>query len=124
MKKHLKRMDTTSSVFGSTIIVSSMELNNICPLCSRTMIDGKSIDEHHLIPKTFKGRETITLHRICHRKLHATITEREMVKHYNTVERLLEHEEIRKFVKWVSKKDPEFYSGSKETSSRKGKRRR
>jgi len=99
-------------------------MSEICPICQREMVEGKSIDEHHLIPRTFKGKETITLHKICHRKLHSVFTEREMAKHYNTVERLLEHEEIQKFAKWVSKKDPEFYSGSKETSSRKKKRRR
>lgn len=99
-------------------------MTTICPVCQREMISGKSIDDHHLVPKTFKGKETVTVHKICHRKLHSVFTEREMAKYYNTIERLLEHEEIQKFVKWVSKKDPEFYSGSKETMSRKGKRRR
>ena len=95
-----------------------------CPICSREMIEGKSIDDHHLIPKTFKGKEIIALHKICHRKLHSVFDEREMLKYYNTVERLLENKEIQKFVKWVAKKDPEFYSGSKETTVRKKKRRR
>lgn len=96
----------------------------ICPICQREMIAGKSIDEHHLIPKTFKGTETVTVHKVCHRKLHTVFTEREMKNHYNTVELLIEHEEIKKFVKWVSKKEPEFYSGSKDTTSKKGRRRR
>lgn len=95
-----------------------------CPICDREMIEGESIDDHHLIPKAFKGKETIILHKICHRKLHASITEREMQHYYYTVERLLEHEEIQKFVKWVSKKDPEYYSGNIETTVRKKKRRR
>jgi len=95
-----------------------------CPICRREMIDGKSIDEHHLIPKAFKGKETVTIHRICHSKLHSVISEREMLKYYHTIERILENEEIQKFIKWVSKKDPEFYSSNKETASRKKKRRR
>jgi len=97
---------------------------NKCPICNRELIHGKSVDEHHLVPKTFKGKDTIMLHKICHRKLHSVITEREMKSHYNTIARLLEHEEIQKFVKWVAKKDPEFYSSSKETTNRKNKRRR
>ena len=88
------------------------------------MIPGKSIDVHHLIPKTFKGTETVLLHKICHRKLHTVFTEREMLKHYNTIERLLESEEIQKFVKWVSKKGPEFYVKNKDTKERRSKRRR
>lgn len=99
-------------------------MNKKCPICNREMIDGPSIDEHHLIPKTFKGRETILLHRICHQKLHSVFTEREMFQYYHTVDRLLENSEIQKFVKWVSKKDPEFYSTNRETKQRKAKRRK
>ena len=95
-----------------------------CPICKRELPLGKHInDHHHLIPKTFKGTEKITIHRICHRKLHSVFTEREMLKYYHTVERLLEHEEIKKFVKWVGNKDSKYYSGSKETKIRKRKRR-
>ena len=28
-----------------------------CPICNRDMIPGKSLDDHHLIPRTFKGKE-------------------------------------------------------------------
>ena len=97
---------------------------NNCPICEREMIPGKSVDVHHLIPKTFKGTETVLLHKICHTKIHTSISEREMLKHYHTIERLLEHEEIQKFVKWVSKKDPEFYTTNKDTKGRRSKRRK
>ena len=92
-----------------------------CPICKREL--GVVIDRHHLIPKTFGGKEQITLHKICHRKLHSAITEKEMEKWYNTIERILEHEEITRFVKWVARKDIDYYSGSDETVVRKGKRR-
>jgi len=93
-----------------------------CPLCNREL-GTKNVDEHHLVPKTFKGKVTVRLHKICHRKIHATFTERELLNTYNTIEALLGHETIQTFVKWVSKKDPGFYDGSKETVERKGKRR-
>jgi hypothetical protein len=88
------------------------------------MVAGPSIDEHHLIPKTFGGKDKEPVHKICHRKLHATFTEREMAKFYNTWSLLKNHPEIQKFIKWVSKKEPEFYSGSDETVVRKRKRGR
>lgn len=94
-----------------------------CPICKRELTNW-SVSSHHLIPKTFKGKETVDLHKICHRKLHSVYTEREMVKYFHTIERLLEHNEIIKFVKWVSKKNIDFYNGSKETTDRKSKRRR
>jgi len=99
-------------------------MTNNCPICNREMIAGKSIDEHHLIPKAFKGTEKVLLHKICHRKLHTVFTEREMQHHYHTIERLLENEEIQKFVKWIKNKDPEFYVKTKDTKERRSKRRR
>jgi hypothetical protein len=96
----------------------------ICQLCNRELILGPSVDEHHLIPKTFKGTETVLLHKICHRKIHATFTERELANYYKTIDLLLSHYEIEKFVKWVSKKDPEYYDISKETNHRKNKKLR
>jgi len=95
----------------------------ICPLCKRPMPEG-SYNEHHLIPITFKGTEKVTLHIVCHDKLHHTLSEREMQHHYHTIERLLEHEEIQKFIKWVSKQPTDYYSHHKDTRDRKRKRRR
>lgn len=93
-----------------------------CPLCDRDLIDGPSVDEHHLIPRTFKGRETITLHTICHQKIHSVFTERELLRYYHTVERILENEEIQTFVKWVAGKDPEWYSSHRDTKTRRKRR--
>jgi len=99
------------------------ETEKICPLCSRPMPVG-SYNAHHLVPATFKGKETVDLHRICHSKLHTVFSEREMQHYYYTINRLLENEDIQKFVKWVSKKAPDFDDKNKDTKSRKGKRRR
>lgn len=93
-----------------------------CPLCSRPMPDG-SYNSHHLIPKTFKGKDVIDLHFICHSKLHHTFSERDMANYYHTIDRIMENKDIQKFVKWVSKKDPMFYDGNKDTKQRKRKRR-
>jgi len=82
------------------------------------------VEDHHLVPKTFKGKETVPVHKICHRKIHSLWTEKELANYYNTLERIKEHEEIQKFARWVSKKPLDYYSGSDETVVRKGKRRR
>ena len=94
-----------------------------CPICDRELGDVM-VDEHHLIPKTFGGKETFTVHRICHRKIHATFTERELLNYYHTWERIREHSEFEKFIPWVRKKPIDYYSGTDETQSRKNKRRR
>jgi len=82
---------------------------DLCPLCGRPLLDGPSVNEHHLVPRTYRGRSTVRMHRICHNKIHSVFTERELAQYYHTVERLLENEEIRKFVEWVRKKDPDYY---------------
>lgn len=82
-----------------------------CPLCGRPLVPGPSIDAHHLIPRTYKGTETVTVHRVCHGKIHAVLSEKDLRDHYHTMARLRGHPEIAKFIRWVRKKHPEFTDG-------------
>ena len=79
-----------------------------CPLCGREMIEGPTVDLHHLIPRSKGGKETVLLHLVCHRKIHSLFTEKELARAYNTIEKLKENVEIQKFIEWVFKKPPEF----------------
>jgi hypothetical protein len=79
-----------------------------CPLCVRDMYEGTIINRHHLIPKSLGGKEQFWIHVVCHTKIHSVFSLRELLHHYHTWERLLDHDDIAKFVKWVQKKDPEF----------------
>jgi hypothetical protein len=88
-----------------------------CPLCDRA-IPADQADDHHLVPKLKGGKETKTLHRICHRQLHALFTESELANHFSTVEALLGHPEVQKFVGWVKSKPPGFYESSKRSNRR------
>jgi hypothetical protein len=94
-----------------------------CPLCERDIPSGH-LEKHHLKPKTFGGKETEAIHSICHRKIHSAFSERELLQYYFTVERILEREEMQKFVAWVKKKAIDFYDTSKDSVERKSKRRR
>ena len=90
-----------------------MEQQHQCRLCGRVMRSPTT--EHHLIPRTchsnkwFKRRfsreqmnETIPVCRQCHSSIHKLIpSEKELGRSYNTVETLLGHEELGKFVEWV-----------------------
>lgn len=79
----------------------------ICPLCERPIPEALK-DAHHLIPKSKGGSQTEFLHRICHRQIHALLTETELAKQYSTVEALLAHPEIASFVAWVKRKPADF----------------
>lgn len=89
-----------------------------CPLCGR-VLGSVNIDRHHLIPKTFKGKEQFPIHKICHRKIHSAFTERELLQTYHTWEALRGHEDIRAFVEWVAKKPPDFYTRTHTSNKKK-----
>ena len=100
------------------MIHSAME---VCELCGR-QLGEHSVEFHHLIPKRFGGKATIPLHRMCHRKIHTVFTDKELLHYYNTVGRLLENEEIQRFITWIQKKPLYFYDSSKDTAMRRKKR--
>lgn len=101
-----------------------------CPICNR--MEGGEMQMHHLKPVTYRTRtkevhqddNLIRLHRACHSKIHSCLSEKELLDYYYTIDRILEHEEIQKFVKWIQKYPPEFYTKNKETKERKKKRKR
>ncbi|MCC9603206.1 hypothetical protein LOC67_21875 [Stieleria sp. JC731] len=84
-----------------------------CELCGRQTKRGTT--EHHLIPrkchrnKWFKKRytreqmqQTVSLCHDCHRCIHRFVPkEKELGRDYNTLEELLAHEQIGRFVEWV-----------------------
>jgi hypothetical protein len=79
-----------------------------CPLCGRPMLPGPSVDRHHWVPRKEGGREASPLHAVCHRKIHAVLSEREIATAYRTPEALRGHPEIAAFLRWVARKPPEF----------------
>ena len=92
-----------------------------CPLCGRQMVPGRSIDEHHLVPKSQGGRtldNTAQVHRVCHRKIHATLSERELAKDFNTWCALQAHPEIAAFIVWLANKPATFYDNSRKPARR------
>lgn len=58
------------------------------------------------------------MHRVCHRKIHATFSERELAADYNTWAALQAHPEIAAFLKWVANKPPVFYDNSRRPARR------
>ena len=79
----------------------------LCKLCGRP-VDGPQLDLHHLIPKSQGGRDTVPLHRICHRQIHALLTEKELAQRYATIEALQSHPDIARFVAWIRRKPAGF----------------
>jgi len=89
-------------------------MNTKCALCGREL----KLTAHHLFPKAVKTRnkykevegkdETIDICQPCHSKVHSCCTEKELFELYNSVDKLMAHPEIEKFVKWIRNKDIEY----------------
>ena len=86
----------------------------ICPLCLRPIPPAAKQSHHHLVPKLKggKGGPTVLVHQICHNEIHATLTEAELARDYNTPEALRAHPRLAAFFRWVAKRPPDFHSRS------------
>ena len=81
-----------------------------CALCGRPL--GRRVEWHHAVPKSQGGRETVPVHPICHRTIHAAASNAELA-------RLVEDAggdlaavralpPVARFVAWVADKPPDF----------------
>lgn len=68
-----------------------------------------NLTKHHMVPKSCGGRETVPICRTCHRQLHVLFTNKELVVDFNNIDNLKAHPEMRKYLKWVSTKNPDRY---------------
>ena len=86
----------------------------ICPLCGRPIPAAARQSLHHLVPRLRGGRggPTVLLHQICHNEIHAALSETELARRYNTIEALLRHPQIARFVAWVTGRPPDFHRRS------------
>ncbi len=84
----------------------------ICPLCGRPIPPDVPQSLHHLVPKAKGGRggPVVLLHHICHKEIHAALSEVELARHFNTVEALRTHPRLARFIDWVRKRPPGFLS--------------
>lgn len=88
-----------------------MTLDPICPLCDRPIPKGAG-SLHHLIPrlKGGKGGPTVLLHKLCHKEIHAALTEAELARAYSDIDALRAHPRLARFIDWVARRPPGFSS--------------
>lgn len=85
-----------------------------CALCGRERL----LTFHHLIPRTFHSNKWfeknftkdamqsggINVCRECHAAIQRFLSEKELGRNYNTLEKLRAHEAFARFVAWISRR--------------------
>ena len=79
-----------------------------CFLCGRPL--GRRIEWHHPVPKSRGGREVEPVHPICHRTIHASLSNKELADGYSDAAALRAHRDIARFLEWIADKDPDFHA--------------
>jgi len=81
-----------------------------CELCGREM---ERLTVHHLVPRQAVKRKkaaagpTANICSPCHSQIHTLFQNTELAQSYNTVEKLQNEPQMKKFLSWVKKQDPE-----------------
>ena len=89
-------------------------MENTCALCGRE----RKLTFHHLIPRTLHSNKWfeknfskddmrsrgLEVCRECHSAIHRFISEKELGRNYNTLEKLRTHEELSRFVTWIARR--------------------
>jgi len=79
-----------------------------CWLCGRDL--GETVEWHHPVPKSRGGRRREPVHPICHRTLHATLSNAELARIGDDVATLRAQPDIAKFLAWIADKPADFHA--------------
>ncbi|MFW2853047.1 HNH endonuclease [Sphingomonas sp. TX0543] len=78
-----------------------------CALCRRPL--GARIEWHHVVPRSEGGRETVPLHPICHRAIHATWSNTELAR-IGGMAALRMEPALGGFLRWIVRRPPDFHA--------------
>ena len=77
-----------------------------CALCSRPL--GVKVEWHHVVPRSQGGTDTVPVHPICHRTIHALVGNADLARLYPTLDLLRERDDVASFLAWIADKSPDF----------------
>lgn len=80
----------------------------VCALCQRPL--GTRVEWHHRVPKSEGGTEMVPVHPICHRTIHAHVSNHDLATVYADLSALREREDMQRFLRWIAKKPENFHA--------------
>ncbi len=84
----------------------------LCALCHRPL--GARVEWHHPVPKNEGGTRTVRVHPICHRAIHAHLSNHELARNYADMDVLRGREDLQRFLKWIAKKPADFHAPTRQ----------
>ncbi len=87
-----------------------------CALCKRPL--GARVEWHHPVPKSQGGMVTVPVHPICHRTIHATVSNHDLAGSYADLDTLRGREDMQRFLRWIAEKPPDFNAPTRQSRGR------
>ena len=78
----------------------------LCALCQRPL--GTRVEWHHRVPKSEGGNLTVPVHPICHRTIHAHVSNHDLAAQYADLDSLRGREDMQRFLRWIRTKPADF----------------
>ena len=91
----------------------------------------ETLTRHHLIPRTRHHnrrnkrqfdratvKQVVGICRPCHSQIHALLSEKELEREFNTIEKLRTQPEVTKFARWIASKPRGFRTQTSRANSR------
>jgi 5-methylcytosine-specific restriction enzyme A len=93
-----------------------------CVMCERA-VPRELITLHHLRPKQKGGRadDRVPVCRPCHKQIHATFTNTQLLRGYDTIPALRQAEPLQPFLKWIRRQNPHRNFRTRMSLSRRGR---
>jgi hypothetical protein len=82
-----------------------------CALCGRAL--GTRTEWHHAVPKSEGGSVVVPVHPICHRAIHAALSNADLAKRGGDMAALAADPALARFVAWIADKPPDFHAATR-----------
>ncbi len=106
MQGRVKRKQQQQAMAEAALRRADAESEGTCALCHRML--GAHVERHHTVPKSEGGNVTVPVHPICHRAIHAHLSNYDLAGSYADPNVLRAHQDIQRFLRWIANKPANF----------------
>ncbi|SEM77306.1 hypothetical protein SAMN05192583_1181 [Sphingomonas gellani] len=102
------RVKRKAGLAQAAILVARNGPATACALCDRPL--GAKVEWHHRIPKSQGGTQTVPVHPICHRTIHALVANADLARDYADLDVLRARDDVARYLRWIADKPPDFHA--------------